>query len=85
MADFTRIATLDNEVEAQLLDQILTNRNIDHAIISHQDPVFEGINQMAEGWGAVEAPESSRELIVDLLEGLRTGETGAAEPFTDPE
>jgi hypothetical protein len=59
-----KILDLNNEFEAKLLDEILTEKNIPHIIRSYHDSVYDGLWQMQSGWGHVEAPEEFRDEIV---------------------
>jgi hypothetical protein len=72
MEKFTKILVLENEVEAQLLDSILTEQNIPHLIRSYHDSVYDGIYQAQKGWGRVDAPEAFREEITGIYENLPT-------------
>jgi hypothetical protein len=74
MEEYARIAALDNEVEARVLDDILTEREIPHAIRSYHDLAYNGLFQMQKGWGHVEALVSRRDEVLEILEGLRRGE-----------
>jgi len=71
MEDFTKIATLDNEFEAQLLDSILTERNIPHLMRSYHDSAYDGLYQTQKGWGHVSAPLSCRHEVMEILSDLR--------------
>ena len=62
--DFKKIVVLENEIEAQLMDSILTERQIPHRLKSYHDTAYDGIFQVQKGWGIVEAPESYRDEII---------------------
>ena len=68
--EFEKVATLDDEVQAQLLGDALEERDIPHLIVSHRDTAYDGLFQATQGWGHVEAPPSYREDIEELLERL---------------
>jgi hypothetical protein len=70
MEHTVRIATLDNEIQAQLLGQLLTGRGIPHIIRSYHDTAYDGLFQTTQGWGHVEAPEEFREKVVAVMEGI---------------
>ena len=70
MEEMKRAAVLENAVQAQLLDSILTERNIPHVMVSYRDSAYDGIYQLRRGWGHVEAPERYREEIAAILEDL---------------
>lgn len=68
--EFEKVATLDDEVEAQLLEDALEERDIPHLIVSHRDTAYDGLFQATQGWGHVEAPPSYQDEIEELLETL---------------
>jgi hypothetical protein len=65
-----KILVLNNEVEAELLDGLLKERDIPHIIRSFHDSAMDGIWQMSEGWGDVQAPEEFREEIQNIYDGM---------------
>ena len=67
---FKKIVVLENEIEAQLMDSILTERQIPHRMKSYHDTAYDGIFQAQKGWGIVEAPESYRDEIKAIQEDL---------------
>ncbi len=67
---FKKIVVLENEIEAQLMDSILTERQIPHRMKSYHDTAYDGIFQVQKGWGHVEAPESYRDEIMAIQEDL---------------
>ena len=67
---FKKIVVLANEIEAQLMDSILTERQIPHLMKSYHDTAYDGIFQVQKGWGHVEAPESYRDEIMAIQEDL---------------
>jgi len=71
MDKFIKIASLENEVEAGLLDSILTERNVPHIIRSYHDLVYNGIFQTVRGWGYVGSLEPYRQEILDILSDIR--------------
>lgn len=48
---------LKNEIEAMLLDEILTEKKIPHIIRTYHDSAYDGLWQTPTGWGHIEAPE----------------------------
>ena len=71
--DYPQVAVLENEVEAQLLDAILNERDIPHAIRSYYDAAYNGLFQTQKGWGAISVPAESRDEVLAILEDLRSG------------
>jgi hypothetical protein len=58
MENYEKILILNNEFEAGLLEEVLTDRNIPHGIVTSDDTALGGIMEMELGWGYVEAPLS---------------------------
>jgi len=71
MEDYIKIATLENEIEAGLLESILMERNVPHLMRSYYDTAYDGLFQTQKGWGYVSAPEGYREEITEILADLR--------------
>lgn len=71
MEKVAKVAVLANEVEASLLDAILTERQIPHIIRSYYDAVYDGLFQVQKGWGCVEAASSDKAEIEQILTDLR--------------
>ncbi len=71
MEDYIKIAILENEIEAGLLDSILTERDVPHRMRSYYDTAYNGLFQTQKGWGYVSAPEGYKEEIMEILTDLR--------------
>jgi hypothetical protein len=65
-----RILTLNNEFEAKLLDEILTEKDIPHIVRSYHDSAYDGLWQIQSSWGHLEAPEEYREEIVQIYNDM---------------
>ena len=74
MNDVKKIATIDNIVQAQMLESILNEQGIPHVIQSYHDSAYDGLFQGQMGWGHVEASEEHESEILALLNDLRTGD-----------
>ena len=70
MDGYEKIVVLDNEIEAQLMDSILTERNIPHRMRSYHDSAYDGIFQAQKGWGHIEAPLRYKEEIIAIQADL---------------
>ena len=70
-ARFEKIAVLDNEVQAELMDGILSGRDIPHIMQSYYDSAMDGLYQTGKGWGAVLAPASFKEEILAALADVK--------------
>jgi hypothetical protein len=79
MEPFNKILILDNEIEAKLLDSILTERGIPHQIRSYHDSAYDGIYQAQKGWGVVMAPEVFKEVIMSIYQDLPINHPGRIE------
>jgi hypothetical protein len=66
MSTPVKIMGFKNEIEAILLDEILTEKNIPHIIRSYHDSALDGLWQTQSSWGHVEAPEKFREEILKI-------------------
>ena len=71
MEEFIKIATLENEIEARLLDSVLTERDIPHMMRSYFDTAYDGLFQTQKGWGTVNAPRDCQEEVLEILSDLR--------------
>jgi hypothetical protein len=79
-----KIAVLDNEVQAELVDSVLSERGIPHLMRSYYDSALDGLFQSRAGWGHVEAPPEFRDEILAVLEDLRRQASSAAPPVDRP-
>jgi hypothetical protein len=71
---FVNIATLDNIIEAQLIDSVLNEYGIPHRIRSFHDTAYDGLFQFQLGWGDLWAPVSSRTEILEILHDIRSND-----------
>jgi hypothetical protein len=70
MTKTVRILVFNNEIEAKLLKEILTDKNIPHIVRSFHDSVYDGLFQVNSGWGILEAPEEYREEILRIYDEM---------------
>ncbi|NTV31880.1 MAG: hypothetical protein HGA50_01145 [Deltaproteobacteria bacterium] len=71
MDDYVKVSVLDNEIEAQLLDSILEERDIPHLMVSYHDTAYDGLFQTQKGWGQVSAPTPFKQEILEILNAVR--------------
>jgi hypothetical protein len=77
MERFEKIVVLDNEVQAELVDSVLSSRGIPHIMHSYHDSALDGLFQGQGGWGHVEAPQSFRDEILTVIQDLKSGPPSA--------
>ncbi len=65
-----KILVLNNEIEADLLDALLNERNIPHIIRSYHDSALDGLWQVNAGWGHLQAPEEFKNEILEIYNGM---------------
>ena len=70
MSNPVNILTFQNQIEAILLSDILTERKIPHIIRSYHDSAYDGLWQTKSTWGHLEAPEEFREEIGNIYKGM---------------
>ncbi|NCA75271.1 MAG: hypothetical protein EOM90_02960 [Alphaproteobacteria bacterium] len=66
METYEKVLVLNNEFEAGLMEEILTDRKIPHGIITSDDTALGGIVELEYGWGYIEAPAAYRDEITKL-------------------
>jgi hypothetical protein len=70
METYDKILVLNNEFEANLLEEVLADRKIPHGIVTSDDTALGGIMEMEFGWGYVEAPGKYKEEILMIYEEI---------------
>ncbi len=66
MSKYKKILILNNEFEASIMSDILSERNIPHNIHSHHSIAYDGIFQFSQGWGYLEADPVYEKEILDI-------------------
>ena len=75
MPKTVRILVFNNEIEAKLLSEILTDKNIPYMIRSYHDSAYDGLFQMHTGWGILESPEKFKEEILKIYGEMSSPES----------
>jgi len=70
MAKTVRILVFNNEIEAKLLSEILTDKEIPHMVRSFHDSAYDGLFQVNAGWGILEGTEEFRGEILKIYEEM---------------
>ncbi len=73
MDAFVKTAIIENGIEAQLVESVLTQRHIPHRIRSYYDTAYDGLFQLQKGWGAIYAEPQYEEEIHEILKSIRKG------------
>jgi len=68
---FIKITTLENVIEAQVLEEVLDERKIPFRIRSFHDTAYDGLFQLQKGWGEIYAPPEHEGEIIGIVEGIR--------------
>ena len=71
MKKLKKIAVLENEIQANLLEELLKERKIPYLIRSYYDSAYDGLFQSIKGWGHIEAPEEYKKDVLILIEQLK--------------
>ena len=80
MSQFNKIATIENLIEAQVLEDALNERKIPFRIRSFHDTAYNGLFQFQKGWGVIYAPAAYEKEILEIVEHLRRSlQTAGAE------
>jgi len=66
METFEKILVLNNDLEASLMEEVLTDRKIPFGIVPITDSALGGIIQLENGWGYVEAPSKFKKEITSI-------------------
>lgn len=70
MEKFEKILVFNNQIEAKLLEEILTEKNIPYLIRSYHDSAYDGLWQMQSGWGHIEAPAKYKREILEIYKEM---------------
>jgi hypothetical protein len=70
MSGIIKILIFKNEIEAILLDEILSKRQIPHIIRSYHDSAYDGLWQLQSGWGHIDAPEEYKDEILNIFDEM---------------
>jgi hypothetical protein len=77
MEGYVKAATIENHIEALLLESLLRERSIPHFLRSYHDTAYDGLFQAQKGWGVVTVPEERVNEVLEILQDIRD-ERGAA-------
>jgi hypothetical protein len=71
MEPYENILTLDNELEASLMEEVLTDRKIPFGIVPTTDSALGGIMDLEIGWGRLEAPAEFKKEILAIYREVK--------------
>jgi hypothetical protein len=78
MEDYVKVATLENDIEATLVESILIELQIPYLMRSYYDTAFNGLFQTQKGWGYVSVPRSREEEVKEIISDLRKQVAGTS-------
>ncbi len=67
MSATVKILSFNDEMEARLLSEILTQKEIPHMIRTYHDSAYDGLWQTDSCWGQLDAPEEFRDEILKIF------------------
>jgi len=70
-SQFIKIAALENLIEAQVLEDVLKDRQIPFRIRSFHDTAYDGLFQLQKGWGEIYAPAEYEREILGIIGNVR--------------
>lgn len=65
------ILTINNVVEAKLLEEVLTDREIPYFIRSYHDNAYDGVFQIQHGWGSLSSLPEFRNEILEIYREIK--------------
>ena len=68
---FEKIVRIGNQIEAQVLESVLTEHEIPFRIRSFHDTAYDGLFQFQKGWGELYAPGEFKEKIIEIIANIR--------------
>lgn len=70
MKELEKIAVLQNEVQARVLESLLNERGIPFLLKSYHDSALDGLCQASMGWGHIEASLEDRDEIIGVIRDM---------------
>jgi len=70
METYEKILDLNNEFEAGLMEEVLTDKKIPFGIVPSGDSALGGVWELENGWGYVEAPQEYRDQIIRIYKEI---------------
>jgi hypothetical protein len=67
-----KVSPINSLFEAQLVDSILTEREIPHRLRSFHDTAYDGLFQVQKGWGEMYAPAEYKKEIKNIIDDIRS-------------
>lgn len=70
MDEFEKILNLNNEFEAENMEEVLKERNIPFGMVPVSDSAFGSIEVLENGWGYLEAPSRYKNEILEIYKNI---------------
>ncbi|OEF99968.1 hypothetical protein BHF71_07165 [Vulcanibacillus modesticaldus] len=71
MDNYIKVTAIENEIEAQIVEDILTVNKIPYYIRSFHDEAYGSLFQVQKGFGDLYAPEAYKEQIEEIIDEIR--------------
>jgi predicted membrane chloride channel (bestrophin family) len=76
-----KILVLNNEFEADLIRQILTEKDIPFMMRTFHDSAYDGLWEARSGWGHLMAPSEFKDEILKIYSEMANSKVDGAEDF----
>ena len=74
MSKYSKVIIFNNEIEADLMDEILKEKQIPHLIQTYHSEIYDGLFQLNKGWGHIEAEKEYHDEIKSIYNDLKTAQ-----------
>lgn len=71
MSEYSKVIILNNEIEANLMEEILKEKQIPHLMRSYHSEIYDGLFQLNKGWGHIEAEQEYHDEIKSIYNDLK--------------
>lgn len=71
MSEYSKVIIFNNEIEADLMDEILKEKQIPHLMRSYHSEIYDGLFQLNKGWGHIEAAQEYHDEIKSIYNDLK--------------
>ena len=69
--EYVKVCTLDNIIEAQIIEDILMEQQVPYFVRSYHDSAYQGLFQLHKGWGELYSIEEFKNKIIEVIKEIR--------------